>query len=68
MKTIEATLSQLTDLSIVENLRKILRKKDQAFLPVEAKFQEAIPDQAQKLGLDHIFAAGKNERGMDNSP
>ena len=42
MKTIESTLSQLTDLSIVEDLRKNLREKDREFLSVEAKFQEAM--------------------------
>ena len=50
MKTIESTLSQLTDLSIVENLRKVLREKDQEFLPVEAKFQDAMRDLAARIG------------------
>jgi len=38
MKTFESILSQLTDISIVENLQKTLREKDREFLPVEAKF------------------------------
>ena len=42
MKTIESTLAMLTDISIVEDLRKVLREKDREFLPVEAKFQEAL--------------------------
>ena len=50
MKTIESTLDMLTDLSIVEDLRKILREKDREFLPVEAKFQEAVRDLAARIG------------------
>ena len=50
MKTIESTLAMITDLSIVEDLRKILREKDREFLPVEAKFQEAMRDLATKIG------------------
>ena len=50
MKTIESNLSQLTDLSIVEDLRKILREKDREFLPVEAKFQEALRDLTARIG------------------
>ena len=50
MKTIEATLSMLTDISIVEDLRKILREKDREFLPVEAKFQEAVRDLTARIG------------------
>ena len=50
MKTIESTLSQLTDLSIVEDLRKVLWEKDREFLPVEAKFQEAVRDLATRIG------------------
>ena len=38
MKTFESLLSQLTDISIVEDLRRILREIDREFLPVEAKF------------------------------
>ena len=50
MKTIESTLAMLTDLSIVEDLRKILREKDREFLPVEAKFQEAVRDLTARIG------------------
>ena len=50
MKTIESTLSMLTDISIVEDLRKVLREKDREFLPVEAKFQEAVRDLATRIG------------------
>ena len=50
MKTFESILSQFTDISIVEDLRKALREKDQEFLPVEAKFQEAMRDLAARIG------------------
>ena len=50
MKTIEFTLSHLTDISIVEDLRKVLREKDREFLPVEAKFQEAVRDLTARIG------------------
>ena len=50
MKTIESTLSHLTDLSIVEDLRKVLREKDREFLPVEAKFQESMRDLSTRIG------------------
>ena len=50
MKAIESTLSQFTDFSIVEDLRKVLREKDREFLPVEAKFQEAVRDLATRIG------------------
>ena len=50
MKTIEFTLAMLTDISIVEDLRKILREKDRDFLPVEAKFQEALRDLVTRIG------------------
>ena len=50
MKTFESLLSQLTDISIVEDLRRILREKDREFLPVEAKFQEAVRDLATSIG------------------
>ena len=50
MKTIESTLDMLTGLSIVEDLRKILREKDREFLPVEAKFQEAVRDLTARIG------------------
>ena len=50
MKTIESTLAMLTDLSIVEDLRKVLREKDREFLPVETKFQEAVRDLSTRIG------------------
>ena len=50
MKKIESTLDRLTDLSIVEDLRKVLREKDREFPPVEAKFQEAVRDLTARIG------------------
>ena len=50
MKTIESTLDMLPDLSIVEDLRKVLREKDREFLPVEAKFQEAVRGLTARIG------------------
>ena len=50
MKTIISTLSQLTSISIVEDLRKVLREKDRDFLLEEAKFKEAIRDLVTRIG------------------
>ena len=50
MKTIESTLAQLNSKSFVEDLRKVLREKDREFLPVEAKFQEAVRDLTARIG------------------
>lgn len=50
MKTIEATLSQLTSVAIVEDLRKALREKDRDFPPVEAAFLQAMNDLETKIG------------------
>ena len=54
MKTFESILSQFTDISIVEDLRKALREKDQEFLPVEAKFQEAMYDLTTQIGKNAV--------------
>ena len=43
-------MSLLTDLSIVEELRKVLREKDREFLPVEAKFKEALYSLVTRIG------------------
>ena len=50
MRTIESILSLLADLSIVEDLRKVLREKDREFVPVEAKFKEAVADLTTRIG------------------
>lgn len=50
MKTLESTLSQLTSISIVEDLRNVLREKDREFLPVETKFKEAVSDLTIRIG------------------
>ena len=52
MKTIESTLAMITDLSIVEDLRKVLWENDREFLPVEAKFQEAVRDLSTRIGKE----------------
>ena len=51
MKTVEETLAMLTDLSIVEDLRKVLREKDREFPPVEAKYREAVRDLTARIGM-----------------
>ena len=43
-------MSLLTDLSIVDELRKVLREKDREFLPVEAKFKEALYSLVTRIG------------------
>ena len=63
MKTVESTLAMLTDLSIVEDLRKVLREKDREFLPVEAKFREAVRDLTTRIGrnaTNELVAASWN--------
>ena len=50
MRTIESILSLLTDLSIVEDLRRVLWEKDREFLPVEAKFKKAVHDRTTRIG------------------
>ena len=50
MKTVEEALAMLTDLSIVEDLRKVLREKDREFLPLEAKYREAVRDLTARIG------------------
>ena len=50
MKTIESTLGQLNSKSFVEDLKEVLREKDRDFLPVEAKFQEAVRDLTARIG------------------
>ena len=50
MKAIETILSHLTSISIVEDLRKVLREKGLEFLPVEAKFKEAVSELTTRIG------------------
>ena len=54
MKTIEPILSCLTSLTIVDDLRQTLREKDPEFLPAEEKFQEAIANLTEKLGIAEV--------------
>ena len=50
MKTIESILGQPNSKSFVEDLRNVLREKDPDYLPVEAKFQEAVRDLNARIG------------------
>lgn len=50
MKTIESILSLLTDHSIVEELRKVLRKNDRDFPMVEMNYKAAMRDIADRIG------------------
>ena len=54
MKTIEPILSCLTSLTIVDDLRQTLREKDPEFLPAEEKFQEAIANLTEKVGIAEV--------------
>jgi len=54
MKTIEPILSCLTSLTIVDDLRQTLREKDPEFFPAEEKFQEAIANLTEKLGIAEV--------------
>ena len=54
MKSIEPILSCLTSLTIVDDLRQTLREKDPEFLPAEEKFQEAIANLTEKLGIAEV--------------
>ena len=54
MKTIELILSCLTSLTIVDDLRQTLWEKDPEFFPLEEKFQEAIANLTEKLGIAEV--------------
>ena len=54
MKSIEPILSCLTSLTIVDDLRQTLREKDPEFLPAEEKFQEAVANLTEKLGIAEV--------------
>ena len=54
MKTIEPILSCLTSITMVDDLRQVLREKDPEFLPAEAKFQEAVAHLTEKLGIEEV--------------
>ncbi|MBQ8240642.1 MAG: hypothetical protein IJZ38_07370 [Bacteroides sp.] len=51
MKTIDSTLSQLTSVTIVEDLRKALRENDRDFPLVEAAFLETMKGLETKIGM-----------------
>ncbi len=51
MKTIEPILSCLTSITMVDDLRQVLREKDPEFLPAEEKFLEVIAHLRRNWGL-----------------
>ena len=54
MKTIEPILSCLTSITMVDDLRQVLREKDPEFPPAEEKFREAVAHLAEKLGIEEV--------------
>ena len=54
MKTIEPILSCLTSITMVDDLRQVLREKDPEFLPAEEKFLEVIVHLTEKLGIEEV--------------
>ena len=54
MKTIEPILSCLTSITIVDDLRQVLREKDPEFLPAEEKFLEVVAHLTEKLGIEEV--------------
>ena len=54
MKTIEPILSCLTSITMVDDLRQVLREKDPEFLPAEEKFLEVIAYLTEKLGIEEV--------------
>ena len=54
MKTIEPILSCLTSITMVDDLRQVLREKDPEFLPAEEKFLEVIAHLTEKLGIEEV--------------
>ena len=54
MKTIEPILSCLTSVTMVDDLRQVLRENDPEFLPAEEKFLEAVACLTEKLGIEDV--------------
>lgn len=54
MKTIEPILSCLTSITVVDDLRQVLREKDPEFLPAEEKFLEVVAHLTEKLGIEEV--------------
>ena len=54
MKTMEPILSCLTSITMVDDLRQVLREKDPEFLPAEEKFLEAVAHLTEKLGIEEV--------------
>ena len=54
MKTIEPILSCLTSITMVDDLRQVLREKDPEFLPAEEKFLKVVAHLTEKLGIEEV--------------
>lgn len=54
MKSIEPILSCLTSITIVDDLRQVLREKDPEYLPAEEKFLDAIAHFTEELGIVEV--------------
>ena len=54
MKTIEPILSCLTSITMVDDLRQVLREKDPEFLPAEEQFLEVVAHLTEKLGIEEV--------------
>ena len=54
MKTIEPILACLTSITMVDDLRRVLREKDPEFLPAEEKFLEVVAHLTEKLGIEEV--------------
>ena len=54
MKTIEPIVSCLTSITMVDDLRQVLREKDPEFLPAEEKFLEVVAHLTEKLGIEEV--------------
>ena len=54
MKTIEPILSCLTSITMVDDLRQVLRAKDPEFVYAEEKFLEVVAHLTEKLGVEEV--------------
>ena len=54
MKTIEPILSCLTSITMVDDLRQVLREKDPEFVSAEEKFLEVVAHLTEKIGIEEV--------------
>ena len=54
MKNIEPILSCLTSITMVDDLRQVLRAKDPEFVYAEEKFLEVVAHLTEKLGIEEV--------------